>query len=170
MRPPTLKINDITLRAYDPEDEDRFVETALDPLVIKFMDGSTGDEMEERKLFKKIIEHYRNAEKKRFWIWGIYKSGQLCGHLEVKETVNTKNGELEIVYLIHPDERRKGIMTKILSLLKTHQKNWGSKMIATVHFDNLASIALLKKWGICKQEVLIARKTGRKYLKLTLNE
>ncbi|WP_062060673.1 GNAT family N-acetyltransferase [Aquimarina longa] len=170
MYPPVLKTNHLTLKPYTSDDEDRFIEMTLDIRSTQFMGGASGNEIEERKLFKKGLEIYKRNDKRWFWLWGIYRGDLLCGHLEIKETDHTNNNELEIVYMVHPEERKKGIMTEVLSLLKQNQKNWHKRIIATVNPKNLNSISLLKKWGIDKKEILISSETGKKYFKLTLDE
>jgi len=170
MLPPTLKTDQYTLKPYVSEDEERFIEMALDPMSIQFMGGATGNEVEERKLFKKIFEVYKRKDERWFWLWGIYKGDLLCGHLEMKETEHTNDNELEIVYMMHPTERQKGVMTKVLSFLKQQQKSWGRRIIATVSPENINSIALLEKWGIDKKETLTDNETGKEYFKLILNE
>jgi len=169
MYPPTLKTNQFTLKSYSIEDENRFIEIALDPVSTQFMGGATGNEVKERKLFKKIFEIYKSSNERWFWLWGIYKDDLLCGHLEMKETEHTNDHELEIVYMIHPDERQKGVMTAVLSLLKQNQKSWQKRIIATVSPKNLNSIALLEKWGIERKEILINDETGEEYFKLILD-
>lgn len=170
MYPPEFKTKQFTLKQYAPEDEDRFVEMSIDPTSVQFMGGSTGKEAEERKLFRKIFEVYKRTDERWFWIWGIYTNKQLCAHLEMKETEHTNDGELEIVYMVHPEERRKGLMTAVLSLLKQQQKIWRKRIIATISPNNLNSIALLQKWGIDKKEILADPDTGEKYFKFLLAE
>lgn len=169
MYPPTLKTDRFILKPYDQRDEDRWVAMALDEMSIHFMGDSAGIEAEERKVFNKVFEIYKSNEKRWFWIWGIYKDDLLCGHLEMKETEYTSNSELEIVYMIHPEERRKGIMTEVLSLLKQNQKSWQKRIIATIDPKNTNSLSLLKKWGIDKKETLMDNETGKQFLKITLS-
>jgi len=166
--PPELKTKHFILKPYQAKDENRFIEIVLDKGSVQFMGGSTGNEVEERLVFKKIFEVYKTTKDRWFWIWGIYQNNILCGHLELKETEHTNADELEIVYMIHPQERRKGIMTEVLELIKQHQKIWGKKIIATLSPKNVNSIALLKKWGIEKTEELIDKETNETYLKLSL--
>ncbi len=165
MYPPILKSKQFTLRPYQQVDEERAIETALDPVSKRFMGGNN-----ENPSLKKVFEVYQRTDDRWFWIWGIYKDDLLCGHLELKETENTNENELEIVYMIHPKERRKGIMTEIFSLLKTKQKNWGRRIIATVSADNVNSIALLKKWGIDKKEPRLNSETGEASFKIILSK
>lgn len=167
--PPEFKTNRLTIKPYKPTDEDRFVEMALDEISVQFMGGSSGIEAEERKLFKKILDIYTQNNERWFWIWGIYTNNLLSGHLEIKETDDTNTNELEVVYMIHPEERRKGIMAEVLSILKEQQKNWQKTIIATISPENKHSLALLKKWGITKREVLVNSETKEEYLKLTLS-
>jgi len=170
MYPPELHTYRFILKPYETQDEDRFIEIVLDEISIQFMGGSTGNEVEERKLFKKIFEVYKRKDNRWFWIWGIYKNDLLCGHLELKETEHTKDNELEVVYMVHPNERRIGLMTKVLQLIKQQQQHWQKRIIATVSPQNKASILLLQKWGISKKEVLKNRETGEDFLKLTLSK
>ncbi len=164
MYPPILKSKQFTLKPYQQVDEKRAIETALDPISQQFMGGNNNNPS-----LKKVFEIYERTDDRWFWLWGIYKDDLLCGHLELKETEHTNENELEIVYMIHPEERRKGVMTEVLSLLKTMQKSWERRIIATVSAKNVNSIALLKKWGIDKEEVLVDSETGKEYLKLTLS-
>lgn len=168
MLPPTLKTKKYTLKAYSKEDEDRFVEIALDKVSTHFMGGSIGIEAEERKMFHKIFEIYQRDEKRWFWLWGIYRYDILCGHIELKETEHTNEDELEVVYMIHPDERRKGIMYEVLVLLQKNQKSWQRKITATISSENKSSLALLKKCGIAKKEILQNGDTAS--LKITMIE
>ncbi len=150
-------------------DEDRFIEMALDKTSVEFMGGATGIEEKESAMFHRIFRLYEQNNKRWFWIWGIYKKEQLCGHLELKETEHTDKNELEIVYMMHPQERRKGIMTKVLSFIKAQQPNWQRRIIATVNPTNMHSIILLEKWGIDKREECVDPEDGKPYLKLTLS-
>ncbi len=168
MYPPILKKNRITLKPYDQSDEDRFVEIALDPASVQFMGGATGIEEDVRKLFNSGFEIYKRTDDRWFWLWGIYKDDLLCGHLELKETENTNEGELEVVYMVHPEERRKGIMTEVLSLLKENQHSWKKRVIATVDKENQVSISSLKKWGIDKTEIRLDDETGEESFKFIL--
>ncbi len=170
MYPPVFYTSRFTLKPYAAEDADRFVEISLDSVSTRFMGGSTGSEHEERRLFNKILQVYEQKDKRWFWIWGIYKDDLLCGHLEMKESAHTTDNELELVYMVHPNERRKGVMTEVMSFMKEKQHSWQRRIIATVSPENTNSILLLNKWGIAKKELLLNDETGKKYLKLTLTE
>ena len=153
MLSPTYITKNLLLHAYRKEDENRFVETGTDEAVVRFMGGATGNETTERALFQRIFTVYAQQDTNRwFWIWGIYKEGRLCGHFELKETENTTANELEIVYMVHPKERGRGIMSEVLAFVKSKQKDWKRHLIATVDLGNEQSISLLKKWGITKKE------------------
>ena len=153
MRPSILQTNKYELRPYSIHDENRFVEMSLEEEVVRFMDGANGDEDEERALFKKIFDIYAATSSNRvFNIWGIYEKDKLCGHLELKETEHTSDKELEIVYMIHPAARGKGIMCEVLDFFKENQFFLQKRIIATVHKENTKSRRLLKRWGIDRQE------------------
>ncbi len=169
MLPPIYHTQRFTLQAYRPEDENRFVEMTLDQESVRFMGGANGIEAEERALFQKVLQIYEKPQEERwFWIWGVYENNRLCAHLELKETEHTASDELEVVYMVHPDARRKGLMTEILDFAKQEQSTWRRRIIATVSPKNQASLQLLQKWGVAKKEMLKDKETGDEYLKLTL--
>ncbi len=155
MKPPVFHSQRFTIQPYRTHDEDRFVEICLDKNVGEFMTGPSDDELEVRKLFHKGFEIYADENSKRwFWLWGVYEGDKLCGHLELKQSENTDEGELETVYMVHPDERNRGIMSEVLMSLRDNQHSWGRKIIATVNPENKFSLAILEKWGIERQESL----------------
>lgn len=169
MIPPTFKTKRYIIGLYREKDESRFLETALDDEVIKFMGGANGDINEEKDTFKRIFEVYEKEQVRWFWIWGVFEEDKLCAHIELKQSQHTVSNELEIVYMVHPAERRKGLMTEVLNIFKENQYAWNKTIIATVDHDNVCSIALLEKWGIEKKEILFDEETGKKYLKCILS-
>lgn len=170
MKPPTYHTPRFTLQAYAPKDENRFVEMSMDSVSVEFMGGTEGIEAEERALFQRIFKLYENEDSQRwFWIWGVYEDDRLCAHLELKETGHTAVGkELEVVYVVHPEERRKGVMTEVLAFLKGRKGEWKRKIIATVSPKNAHSLALLEKWGIERKEWIEEEEDG--YWKMTLDD
>ncbi|MFK8105441.1 MAG: GNAT family N-acetyltransferase [Saprospiraceae bacterium] len=170
MLPLIYETQHLILRPYRRQDQVRFVEMFLDPSLAKYMDDHLKTEGEALDFFEKIFELYAAKMDSWFWVWGIYEKDKLCGHLEVKETEHTNATQLEIVYIIHFAERRKGLMTEVLAFLKKQSKIWKKQIIATVDPENTNSIALLQKWGITQQATLHDSATGAPYLKLSLAE
>jgi len=152
MLPPIYHTKRCTLKAYSKQDENRFVEISMNKQSVQFMGGASGIEQEERELFQKIIKIYDSNNPRWFWIWGIYLDGKLAGHLELKETKHTDDKELEVVYMIHPESRRQGIMKEVLLHLIGLQEDWNRRIIATVAKDNFPSISLLEKVGFGQKE------------------
>ncbi len=168
MLPPILYTERYIIKPYTSKDEDRFVEMALDEVSVRFMGGSSGIEAEERTLFKTIFSLYESKKPRWFWLWGVFnEEGIACAHLELKETEHTNSDEL-LVYMVHPNERRKGLMTEVLACLKQHQKEWGRKIIATVGPENENSVKLLERWGIEEKEDIADDETGGVYWKVRL--
>jgi len=159
------------LAPYTLKDEQRYIEMCTDSESVKFMGNSTADPEKGRAFFRdRIIPFYSQKNLTRiFHVWGIYVNNVLCGHFELKETTNTSDTELEIVYLIHPDARGKGLMGKVLNYFKTNQAKWGRTIIATANPKNEKSMHLLKKWGINKQQTIVdTEKENYEYLKVWL--
>lgn len=92
-----------------------------------------------------------------------------AAYSELKQTAHTATQELEIVYRVHPEERRKGVKTEVLTFFRKQQTKWQRTIIATVSPRNLHSVHLCLKSGSNKEETLHDTETGEKYLKLTLD-
>lgn len=168
MKPEKLSTARFTLKPYLKKHEDRWVEMAMDPVSTKFMGGSTGDEEEERTMFRRIFELYKKQDSRVFWIWGVYEGANLLGHLELKETSFTEPDELEVVIMVHPDARGNSVMTEVLEFLKANQSRWERRIIATVDKDNIASLRAFARWGVSAKK-LIAEEDGSSFYKLILS-
>lgn len=155
MYPPTFEEKAFSLKAYTSQDEERFVEIMRDPKTREFMNGENETETYVRNLFQQVFDIYKNKDSKKWhWCWGIYKDDVLAGLVALKETHHTTKEELEIVYVIHPEFRRTGLMTKVLFFLGSKQEEWKRKIIATVKPRNKVSLQVLEKWGIKRKELI----------------
>ncbi len=172
MKPPIYQTPRFTLQPYTTKDEERFVEMSIDVVSVEFMGGAEGIEAEERALFQSIFKLYEKEDSARwFWIWGVYEDDRLCAHLELKETGHTEVGkELEVVYMVHPDERRRGLMTEVLAFLKETHTEWKRQIIATVSPKNENSLSLLEKWGVERKEWIENEEDEDGYWKLWLKQ
>jgi RimJ/RimL family protein N-acetyltransferase len=167
MYPPFYKTENYELVPYQQKDLERYLEIALDSDVVEYMGGATGDIEKEMKMFKKIFEIYRNQDQKRwFWIWAVYRDQTLCAHVEVKQTQDTAEDELEVVYMVHPAERRIGLMTEVLKFIKAKQSDWKRTIIATIYPENEHSYKLLEQIGIERQELITDAETGETFKKV----
>ncbi len=171
MKPPVYATGRFELRPYLPGDLERFIETGTQEDVIRYMGGTDEDPEVERKMFAKILSIYEKSEEDRwFWIWAISDQGKMVGHFELKETQYTNEGELEIVYMIHPEERRRGIMKDVLGFLKEQQHLWNRRIIATVSPQNLPSLSLLDSWGIEYKKTIEEPDSEGSFYKLLLSQ
>lgn len=142
-----------------------------DAEVVRFMGGADGDTEKQRLIFHKIFKHYNEPETDPpMLFWGIYENDALCGHVQLKSTDHTLESELEIVYMVHPKERNRGLMREVLELFKQEQNRWKSTIIATVDLDNDTSIRLLEKWGITHRDKRIDPDDGVEYWKVNLSK
>lgn len=167
MYPPSYQTRNYHLVHYQQKDLERYLEMALDKDVVEYMGGATGDRAKEMKMFEKIFALYRKQDQTRwFWVWAVYRDQTLCAHLELKQTQDTAEDELEIVYMVHPTERKKGLMTEILSFIKAKQTDWKCRIIATVYPKNEYSYKLLEQIGIERQELITDEETGESFKKV----
>jgi len=153
MLPPILKTEGFILKAISQEDKEPYIELALDRVTQEFMGKRTEAELQHS--LPKVLAIYAKEESDRWhWIWGIYVDEKLAGYLELKDTEHTKEDELEVVYIIHPQFRRTGLMTSVLLFLKSKQVEWERRIIATVKPRHKASLGALEKWGIERKEIV----------------
>lgn len=169
MKPPVYFTKRLQLRPYIETDIDRYLETTIDPVSVQFMGNLNQSIQTERELFYRIFQLYKNSDSDRwFWVWAIVKEDIYCGHIELKQTPNTSFDELEIVYMIHPNERRKGFMKEVLEFFKNKQHIWKRKIIATINPENKNSKILLSHWGIEKEKLIIDKEDRQPFLKIWL--
>lgn len=140
-----------------------------DTEVIRFMGGADGDVEKQTEIFWKIFKLYDEpAANETKLFWAIHEDKKLVGHVQLKPTIFTEGNELELVYMVHPDSRNKGVMNEVLALLKQVQAQWTTQIIVTIDFDNDISVRLMEKWGIVKREERIDPDDGVEYWKMWL--
>ncbi len=168
--PPVFDFGRFKLRPYVKEDEQSVVNMFREPTAHEAMRKEIMTIQQAKNLFAKTQGIYSSDKSKRwFWIWGIEVDGKNQGHFELKETDNTKENELELVYMLMPEVRRQGILTKILERFKREQVVWDKKVIATVNRHNTVSIQLLDlKWGIESREKIFEEDEDDFYWKFVL--
>ncbi len=146
--------NRAILRKYTDQDREAFALLFTDKEVNFYMGGEHCETMEEAyKLFDKCFEIYSGKYPERYFeIWAVEFENKMIGHAELKQTNNTTDNELEVVYLLDKNYQGKGFMTEILKELNEYAKRSGKKMIATVNPENEKSVRVLVKTGIEKEE------------------
>jgi RimJ/RimL family protein N-acetyltransferase len=88
----------------------------------------------------------------------------------LKQTQDTAEDELEIVYMVHPAERRIGLMTEVLKFIKAKQSDWKRRIIATIYPENAHSYKLLEQIGIERQQLITDAETGETFKKVWIKE
>lgn len=142
----------LLLRPYRQSDRARFVVILSDPVVNKFMSGASDVPFDNDQLFDRGLEIVANPAGKHHEIWAVVSRQApdlLIGHCELKQTANTAQGQLEIVYLLAPECWRLGYGRELLSLMVEYAFTHAGcrELIATVDPGNEASIHLLSTCG-----------------------
>lgn len=142
------------LRQYKDSDKEKFAELFTDPDVIHYMGGEHCETKDDAyNLFEKSKEIYKGLFPGRhFKIWAIEYEGNFIGHIELKQTSNTFDNELEVVYLLEKNYWGRGIMPEVLNTVNEYASANGKQLIATVNPDNTNTIKALRKSGIEKEE------------------
>lgn len=146
----------LVLRKYTPADEENFLSLFLHEDVVRY--GSGPRDIEGLKaLFEKAQPIYEGKlfAERMFHLWAIcLEDGTYIGHCEMKQSVNTKPGELEIVYFFLPAYWGKGYATELVKALTDYAASLQRTVIATVHPANAASARVLEKAGFSVRETI----------------
>ena len=171
MRPSNLRTSRFSLKPYRLADQERFLEMFLDKETQSYMGGISHERQVGKKRFQKILAVYERRGNARFHlIWGIYDQDRLCGHLELKDSRWANDEELEIFFMLHPQERSRGIIREVLPLIKRYQYLWGRQIVATIHPENVRSRSRLDIWGVDREETLHDPLEGCRCQKLYLSQ
>lgn len=152
MNNPEILTQRTRLRKYTEADRADFVRIVTDPEVNRYMGGRTEDPAEGNKIFDKIFEIYNGVLGNRFFeLWAIEFDGKMIGDFELKETENTLQGELEVVYMIDKPYWGKGLVPEILKEIISYSASLNKRVVATLNPENKKTVRALEKAGIEKQ-------------------
>ena len=138
-----------TLRLYRKGDAQAMRSVFSDPDVMRFVgDGSTIDAGD---LLAPIFAKYESDP--TFYIWAIEEDGEYAGHAELKRRKGRR--EYELIYFLPRERWGRGLGKTVVDLLL--DEAWRKSItfvIATVHPDNAASLAILRSRGFVRDDAL----------------
>ena len=143
------------LRKYRESDREKFADLSVDKEVNFFIGGKCETREEAYNLFDKMFMIYEGKLLPRhFEIWAIDVENEYSGHFELKQTGDTDEDELEVVYFLDKKLWGQGIMPEIIIEINKYAGAINKKLIATVSSENTKTLKALRKIGIQKQESL----------------
>ena len=146
------------LRKYLENDREKFADLSVDKDVNFFIGGKCETREEAYNLFDKMFMIYEGKLLPRhFEIWAIDVNNEYAGHFELKQTGDTDEDELEVVYFLEKKLWGQGIMPEIIIEINKYAGSMNKKLIATVSSENSKTLKALRKIGIQKQESLAER-------------
>ncbi|MCP3919747.1 MAG: GNAT family N-acetyltransferase [bacterium] len=131
-----------------------------DPRVVRHMGDGVVDRDETERLFGKILELAEVPDERFLGLWAVRYDAEAVGMAELKHTVNTAPGEVEIIYALVPDVWGRGVGTQLVQALQDVASGRGFDVLATVHPRNDASPGLLRKTGIRRARAPRRRNVG----------
>ncbi len=150
-----IKTQRCLLRKYDKKDREPFAELSVDKEVNFFMGGKCETKDEAYEVFDKVFKIYGGALLPRhFEIWAIEIEGEYAGHFELKQTSNTAENELEVVYFLDKRYWGMGLMPEIINEMNVYAGTMSKQLIATASSENSKTMRALAKAGIQKQEYI----------------
>ena len=143
------------LRKYRESDREKFADLSVDKEVNFFIGGKCETREEAYNLFDKVFLIYEGTLLPRhFEIWAIDVDNHYAGHFELKQTGDTEEDELEVVYFLDKKLWGKGLMPEIIAEINKYAGSMNKTLIATVSSENTNTMKVLRKIGIQKQEAL----------------
>jgi RimJ/RimL family protein N-acetyltransferase len=79
--------------------------------------------------------------------WAAECEGKVIGHVDLKASAFTNEGELEVTGLLLKEYWRTGLATEVFPALAQHVKRLHKTLVATVSPDNLPSVNLIEALG-----------------------
>lgn len=148
--PCTIETDRLILRPYERGDADAFVALVCDPVVNRFVGGGPDEPQPAREMFGRIFGIY---DAHTWGIWAITEraSGQLIGSAEIKpRREGPYEGDWEIVFIFVASAWGRGYGTEVARRLVDFgfQVLGVPRVIATVDYENAASIHVLTKAGM----------------------
>jgi len=147
---PILQTNRITLREATLKDINSVFELRSSQEINKFVGTKKIKTLTEAKAFILDCKNLFKEEKRIFWL--IEFKNKVIGSV-VLHKIDVAKHYAEIGYKLKPEYQQKGIMTEVLeSVIEFSKRSLNLKVIeAFTHKNNLASIALLKKFNFTFQ-------------------
>jgi transcriptional regulator len=142
----------LRLRAYTAADRSEVRNLLMDADVMRFVgEGRPMEESAASAMLDKIQKKYRTDPS--FHIWAIEEAGRYAGHAELKR--RTGRLEYELVYMLRKDSWGRSLGGRVVDALIAEAKDRDIPfVIATVHPENAASIAILRRRGFALDEAL----------------
>ena len=149
---PVLETDRLLLRKPKVTDASQILFLRSDPIVNKYISRKPSKDLDEAKEFvRKILEGIAN-NKHVYWSISSKDHGdEMVGSISLwhfSEDLETA----EIGYDLHPQWHSKGMMTEAMQAVLAFGFKYFSTIEAYTHFENEASIRLLKKHGFVKLE------------------
>jgi RimJ/RimL family protein N-acetyltransferase len=143
-----------SVRKYTLADRDQFAELFGDHEVMRYVgDGVALTTDSAKELFERAFEIYRTDPS--FFIWAVDVDGEYAGHAELKRRAG--RSDYELAYILQRRRWGRGLGGLVVDLLlKEARDRRLAYVIATVHPNNAASIAILARRGFELDETMSA--------------
>jgi RimJ/RimL family protein N-acetyltransferase len=135
----------LTLAAYHASMRGEFVRWMNDAAIEEFLSKSFLDRPRGGALFDAFVEtSTRRLPEHRVWAIS-WLSGEFVGHIEVKRSSKTHDGQLELVYAVRRDRAGLGIATEAVAQVAVWLADAGVTTVAFINTANSASRRVLRK-------------------------
>ena len=145
-KPAVINTQRLSLKSMSDCDKERAIELFIHPEVYKtYLIPDFKSEDEKVALFNKIKNLSLMGSR---FVYGVYLNNNLIGFVN---EVCTQNGEIELGYVISPNQKNNGFATEALSACIKELFNMGYSAVKTGAFEcNHASIRVMQKCGMQK--------------------
>ena len=138
----------ITLRTFQPEDQLRILQTVTDKIVNRtYMLPDFPQQEDAIPLFNRLMTLSNDAAR---YVRCISKDKEAIGFLN---DVESKDGRIELGYVIHPAFHGQGYMTEALKMAIQELFTLGyAEIVCGAFTENAASIRVMEKAGMQRME------------------
>ena len=155
----------VSLRQYVRADRQALADLFGDAEVVRYVgDGKPLGPADAQALMSRIFDIYETDPS--FFVWAVQEGDEYAGHAELKRRKGSS--EYELIYLVQRSRWGRSLGGRIADLLIEEARRRSLPfVIATVHPDNLASIAILTRRGF-ERDVKLSNQLGAHAYRLNL--
>ncbi len=143
-----LRAADLTLRRWQRSDRPEWLALFSDPEVLRWVGDGSVDPERDAAVFERLMSAAIGPEERFAFMYAAESSGELVGHVELKRTEHTREGEWELVYLLARSAWGAGRGAALAAFGARMAHAHGRRVIATVARENAASLHILGKLGL----------------------
>jgi RimJ/RimL family protein N-acetyltransferase len=154
LTPPRERAGALALRPWTSADRAAWLALFGDAAVVRWMGDGVVDPEQDAAVFERLMTLPLGPSERFAFVYAAELAGEVVGHVELKRTAHTREGEWELVYALARRAWGQGHGTALARWAFETAHAQAKRVIATVSPDNAASLRILESLGLVVAEKL----------------